>query len=98
MLFFPQLSTGALSQFPVTRSANMRTVSNQLAGGFTVRMSDTGDQTVQWRLRYSNLTDSERAAIESLFEASEGQLSTFTFLDPTSNLLTWSEDWTQPVW
>ena len=98
MLYYPQLSTGAVSQFPVTRSSNMRTVSNQLASGFSVRMADTGAQKVQWQLRYSSLTDAERAAIESLFESSEGQLNTFTFLDPTDNLLMWSEDWTQSVW
>lgn len=61
-------------------------------------MADTGAQKAQWRLVYSDLTDGERAALESLFEASEGQLNTFTFLDPTGNLLTWSEDWTQAVW
>jgi len=98
MLYYPQLSTGAVSQFPVTRRTNMRTVSNQLASGFTVRMADPGAQKVQWQLRYSSLTDAERASIESLFESSEGQLNTFTFLDPTDNLLMWSEDWTQTVW
>ena len=72
MLYYPQLTTGAVSQFPVTRSTNMRTVANQLASGFTIRMADTGAQKVQWRLRYSSLTDGERSSIESLFEASEG--------------------------
>jgi hypothetical protein len=98
MLYYPQLSTGAVSQFPVTRSTDLRTVANQLASGFTIRMADTGAQKVQWQLRYSSLTNTERASIESLFEASEGQLNTFTFLDPTDNLLLWSEDWTQAVW
>lgn len=98
MLYYPQLTTGAVAQFPVTRSTNLRTIVNQLPSGFTIRMSDTGDEKVQWRLRYSSLTDNERTSIENLFEACEGQLNTFTFLDPTDNLLTWSEDWTQPVW
>lgn len=98
MLYYPQLTTGAVSQFPVARSTNMRTVANQLASGFTIRMEDIGAQKVQWQLRYSSLTDGERSSIESLFEASEGQLNTFTFLDPTDNLLMWSEDWTQAVW
>ena len=61
-------------------------------------MADTGAQKVQWRLQYSSLTDGERSSIESLFEDSQGQLNTFTFLDPTDNLLMWSEDWTQAVW
>ena len=98
MLYFPQLSTGAISQFPVTRTARMRTVANQLASGYSIRMADTDAQKVQWQLRYSDLSDDERTSIESLFEAAEGQLNTFTFLDPTANLLMWSEDWTQAVW
>jgi hypothetical protein len=98
MLYYPQLTTGAISQFPVTRNTNMRTVGNQLASGFTIRMADTGAQKAQWRLRYASLTDGERSSIETLFEAAEGQLTTFTFLDPTDNLLMWSEDWTKAVW
>src|SRR5271166_2970558 len=98
MLFYPQLSTGAVAQFPVRRGTNMRTVTNQLASGGTIRMADPGSQKIRWQLRYSDLTDSERASIENLFEAAGGQLNTFTFLDPTGNLLTWSEDWTQTAW
>jgi hypothetical protein len=98
VLYYPQLTTGAVTQFPVTRTVDLRTVVNQLRSGFTIRMADTGYQKVQWRLVYPDLTDGERSALESLFEASEGQLNTFTFLDPTDNLLMWSEDWAQSVW
>ena len=98
MLCYPQLTSGAISQFPVTRTASIRTVANQLIGGSTIRMADSGARSVFWQLRYSNLTDVERSSIEALFEAAEGQLTTFTFLDPTDNLLGWSEDFTQPVW
>jgi len=98
MLYYPQLESGAVSQFPVMRNMTMRTVANELPSGFTIRMADAGYQKVQWRLRYASLTDAERTALENLFEASEGQLNTFTLLDPTANLLTWSEDWTQGVW
>jgi len=61
-------------------------------------MSDPGAAAVRWQLQYVGLTDGERSAIEQLFEAAEGQLTTFTFLDPTDNLLLWSEDYTKPVW
>src|SRR5580658_4871976 len=98
MPYYPQLTTGAVAQFPVTRNTYLRTVANQLPSGYTIRMADTGAQKVQWRLRYSALTNGEQSSIENLFEASEGQLNTFTFLDPTDNLLMWSEDWTQTVW
>jgi hypothetical protein len=98
MLYYPQLSTGAVSQFPVARNVDMRSVANQLLSGSTIRMADLGWQRIQWRLRYAALTNSERTSIETLFEAAEGQLTTFTFVDPTGNLLQWSEDWTQTVW
>lgn len=98
MLYFPQLTSGAVSQLPVTQRTIIRTVSNELAGGDTIRMADPNDGIMRWQLQYSNLTDTEWLAIEQLFEAAEGRLTTFTFLDPTNNLLSWSEDWTKAVW
>ena len=61
-------------------------------------MADPNDGSIRWQLQYSGLTDAEWSSIEQLFEAVEGRLATFTFLDPTDNLLMWSEDWTKPVW
>ncbi len=61
-------------------------------------MTDPGAALVRWQLQYSNLTDNEWSSIEQLFEQAEGRLNTFTFLDPTDNLLMWSQDWAQPVW
>lgn len=98
MLYYPQLTSGAVCQLPVSQRTSIRTVSNELAGGDSIRMADPNDGVVRWQLQYSNLTDAEWSAIEQLFEAVEGRLATFTFLDPTDNLLTWSEDWTKSVW
>lgn len=98
MLYYPQLTTGAVSQFPVTRRAVTRTVSNQLTSGDSIRMSDPNAATIRWQLQYSNLTDDEWASLEQLFETAEGRLNTFTFLDPIDNLLAWSEDWTKQAW
>lgn len=98
MLYFPQLTTGAVSQFPITRRATTRTVSNQLPSGDNIRMSDPGASRIQWQLQYKGLTDTEWSALEQFFAAVEGQLNAFTFLDPVDNLLMWSEDWTKPVW
>jgi hypothetical protein len=44
------------------------------------------------------MTDTERVALEALFQAAEGRLQEFTFLDPMSNLLLWSGDPTAVVW
>ena len=99
MLYYPQLTTGAVAQFPVTRNINMRTVANQLPSGYTIRMADTGAQKVAMAASIFRVSPmaSDRP-FESLFEASQGQLDAFTFLDPADNLLMWSEDWTQTVW
>lgn len=98
MLYYPQLATGSLSQFPVGRITQLRTITNQTLGGDNIRASDTGAGAVRWQLQYQGLTDAEWALIDQLFKTVEGQLSTFTFLDPTDNLLLWSEDWTQQPW
>ncbi len=98
MLYYPQLSSGAVCQFPFSQRTSIRTLSNVLAGGDTIRMPDPSAGAIQWQLQYSSLADNEWSMIEQLFEAVEGRLNTFTFLDPTDNLLTWSEDWTKPAW
>ena len=98
MLCYPQLSTGSSSQFPVSRTLQLRTIVNQMLGGDNIRAADTGAGAVRWQLQYTALTDAEWSSIDQLFENVEGRLSTFTFLDPTDNLLLWSEDWTQSAW
>ena|SRR5579872_1057504 len=98
MLYYPQLTSGSSSQFPVGRTMQLRTITNQMLGGDNIRAADTGAGAVRWQLQYQGLTDAEWASIDLLFEAVEGQLGTFTFLDPTDNLLLWSEDWTKQAW
>jgi hypothetical protein len=98
MLYYPQLTSGSVSQYPVARSMQLRTLTNEMLGGDNIRAQDTGAGAIQWQLQYSALTDAEWTSIDQLFEAVEGQLTTFTFLDPTDNLLLWSEDWTQASW
>ena len=97
MSSFPQLSTGALSQYPLTRAIVTRTVSNSLEDGSTIRLADSVYQ-IRWDLSYSGLSQSEWSALLAFFTAQQGQLKTFTFADPTENLLSWSEDLSQTVW
>jgi hypothetical protein len=98
MLYFPQLTTGSISQFPVTRKNQRRTITNILPDGSDLRMEDSGAAQVTWDLTYTHLTSDEFAGIQQLFEAVEGRLGTFTFLDPTANLLNWTEDFSQSNW
>ncbi len=98
MLYFPQLVTGAGSQFPVRRRAVRRTVVNTALDGRTVKLADPDASRVEWELGLTGLTSEEWGAVKNLFEAVEGRLGSFTFLDPADNLLLWSEDLAQAAW
>jgi hypothetical protein len=98
MLCFPQLESGALGQFPGQKRLVQRTVANRLADGSTLRLGDPAGSRLEWRLTYEDLTDAEMDAIAALFNACEGRLLSFTFLDPTDNLLGWSEALSADMW
>jgi hypothetical protein len=97
-MVYPQLSSGSLAQFPIGKKQLQRTVVNAALDGSAIRLADPNGASTQWVLSYAGLTDSEREALEAFFEAAEGSLNSFTFLDPTANLLAWSDQLTNPVW
>ena len=98
MLAYPQLTSGALSQFPAARRRRARTIVNSMADGSSIKMSDMGGGSTEWQLSYAGLSDSELAALQQFFQAAEGSLNGFTFLDPCANLLAWSEDLANSSW
>lgn len=98
MAVFPQLTTGALAQFPVKKSNQLRTVVNTMADGSVVKLADPAGAITEWQLQYSNLSDAEVTALEQFFLSMEGSLIFFTFLDPTANLFAWSDQLTNDVW
>ena len=53
---------------------------------------------MHWALPFNSLDAAEQLAVEQLFLETEGELNSFTLLDPASNLLAWSEDFSQTVW
>jgi hypothetical protein len=98
MLYYPQLSTGAIAQYPLQRALYRRTVMNETVSGAFLKYADLDANAISWTLKYTGLTDAERAALEDLFRAVEGRLRHFVLLDPGSNLLRWSKDLSRPVW
>jgi hypothetical protein len=98
MLYFPQLSSGALTQYPISKQRSFRTIANATADGRTIKAPDYGSAEIAWEMRHSGLTDDELAELKTLFQAAEGRLNHFTFLDPMSNLLMWSEDPNAVAW
>ncbi|MGC9945702.1 MAG: hypothetical protein ABSF64_04955 [Bryobacteraceae bacterium] len=98
MYYFPQLSSGATGQFPITRQRSARTVINQSCQGYQVKLADPAAAVTAWHLSFEEIDDQELAALEALFQSVEGRLTPFTFLDPVDNLLAWSEQQEQAVW
>jgi hypothetical protein len=98
VIYFPQLSSGATGQFPIARQRSARTVVNESWQGYQVKLADPAAAVTEWHLSFDELTDQELAALEALFQAVEGSLTPFTFLDPVDNLLAWSQQQNQAVW
>lgn len=98
MLYFPQLASGGIVQFPIQRHQSQRTVVNACEDGHAVKMVDAAASTQDWLLTFQDLTDAEIGTLLQFFATSEGRLNPFTFLDPLSNLVMWSEALDQLVW
>lgn len=98
MPFFPQLTTGAVAQFPVSKRRSLRTVIETAPGGQQAKLQDPGVRAREWMFDLTGLSPSEAAALESLFTASEGRLHGFSYLDPMANLFAHSENLSQAVW
>src|SRR5947209_6982006 len=97
-LFFPQLSTGAVAHYPISKTTLTRTVLNVVPGGSLLMYPDEAARKSIWSWDYVGLTMQEAAMLENFFVACCGPLRPFTFLDPTGNLLSTSSDFTAPAW
>jgi hypothetical protein len=79
---FPSLKTGAVMQYPATKSAQY--------SSFVVRFLDGADQRYRqystplhrWIINLEMLDESELSTLEQFFIAQEGRFATFTFVDP----------------
>jgi hypothetical protein len=69
-----------------------------MISGEFIRAAEPDANTIEWTLDYAGLTDAEQAALQTFFITVEGRLRSFTFLDPATNLLKWSEDLTEDAW
>jgi hypothetical protein len=87
-----------MAQMPVQRTIRYRSRRNEMRDGSTVLLGDPDYEERAWELAFRELTDEEWQALEDLFEASEGRLGVFTFLEPGANLLAWSEQLNLAPW
>jgi hypothetical protein len=97
-LTFPQLSSGALVQYPIRKGSGLRSIKNILADGTMLVAADPGGGKLVWNLSYVDLPTEDIGALKLHFANCAGPLRAFTFLDPTDNLLAYSADFTAPSW
>jgi hypothetical protein len=97
-LYYPQLTSGALAQYPIKKTRLFRTIKNVLPDGSMFLLSDPGYSYLLWNLSYSGLSGSDMQALQDHFAACKGPLEGFTFIDPTDNMLPWSSDLSNSVW
>lgn len=98
MLVYPQFHNGCLAQFPLERRRSLRSAIARAMGGAYFARYDQDAGTVVWTLLYQELSTNEMQVLRDFFEATEGRLHSFVFVDPMANLLKWSGDLTHSVW
>jgi len=98
MIIYPCLSTGAIAQFPILQTAVHRTVRSTLQDGTQISWPDLPARSMKWAIPYRGLSDTEVRTLTDFFLSTQGSLQPFLFLDPTANLLAFSEDFSNAVW
>ncbi len=97
-LFFPQLSSGAVAQYPIRKTVTGRTIRNLLPDGSLILYPDVEAKRLVWQLGYNALSSEDLNALSAHFTACQGRLQAFTFIDPTDNMLSNSSNLLGSSW
>jgi hypothetical protein len=97
-MYFPVLNSKAQAQYPAAKFLESCHAEARSPGGHLWRSAAETALVRRWVLRFEGLTDAEARALVSLYEWCRGGWRTFSFADPMSNLLRWSEDIRQEAW
>lgn len=97
-LYYPQLASGALAQYPIRKMRLARTIKNVLADGSMILFADPNGARLTWQLSYTGLSTTDIQALTQHFNACAGPFRAFTFIDPTDNMLLSTSDLTNAAW
>lgn len=97
MTWFPQTAAGSV-QLPLRRRLVWRSITNRFENGERCELSDPAAGRIEWSLTYKDLSSEEADSLSTFFRNARGAFATFAFVDPTANLLGWSEDFSRPDW
>lgn len=79
---FPILRTGAVAQYPATKSVHFENQVVRFLDGAEQRYRDSSGPLHLWKIRLDRLDESEMAALEQFFAGSQGSFASFAFTDP----------------
>lgn len=82
MSTFPRLKTGAVAQYPATRTAGYATQAFRFLDGTEQKFRQRGAAATRWVIKLDLLDDTEMAQVCAFFQSQQGRFGTFTFVDP----------------
>ena len=82
MSTFPLLKTGAVAQYPATRTAGYATQAFRFLDGTEQKFPQRGTAATRWVIKLNLLDDTEMAQVSSFFQSQQGRFGTFSFVDP----------------
>ena len=82
MAIFPQLSSGAVTQYPAPLAAGQGVLVIRFLDGSDQRCLLQGKALRQWLMNLSLLNEDEIQQVESFFALQQGNYSSFSFPDP----------------
>ncbi len=97
-MLFPQISTGALTQLPFKATSRYQTHVNELLDLHEYVYYEQANPLGRWEVNCPAIPNADADTLAAFFATQKGRYGRFTFLDPTRNLLKWSEDFSQAVW
>ena len=85
MLTFPPLSSGAVTQYPISVVLGQSVQVMRFLDGSDQRFLNQGRQYRRWQVHLQLLNESEMNQLEAFFLEQQGEYSLFDFPDPFSN-------------
>jgi hypothetical protein len=82
MSAFPKLKTGAVAQYPASRSLRFQNQVLRFVDGTEQRYRDSSGLQRNWVISLDQLDEGEMAAIDEFFAQNQGRLGSFEFTDP----------------
>jgi hypothetical protein len=82
MATFPQLKTGAVAQYPATKTFRFQNQTVRFLDGSEQRYRDAASPLHQWVIQLNELDESEMTAFAQFFEDNQGRMGSFAFTDP----------------